>query len=213
MAEPIDRTSFYPVMLDLSGRRCLVVGGGVVAARKARSLLESGAIVTVLTPALSSEMESLVPSLQALKRKPYEAGDVSGYRLVVTATGTPAVDRMVYDDAESHGIWVNSSDDPAHSSFILPAVFRDGDVTVSVSTGGLSPALAVWLRDRIEASSGSELGTLAQVLGEARHQLRQRGVAISSVDWRGLLDGPLPALVEAGELDRAVDIIDEAAGL
>ena len=213
MTEETGLPAFYPVMLDLAGLPCLVVGGGLVAVRKARSLLASGATVTVLTPALSNEMESLVPSLHAVERRTYEAGDASGYRLIVTATGDPSVDGAVFEDAESHGTWVNSSDDLAHSSFILPAVFRDGDVTVSVSTGGLSPALAVWLRDRIAARNGSGLGTLARILGEARDQLRQRGLAVSSVDWQGLLDGPLPTLVEAGALERAAEIVNDAAGL
>ena len=213
MTEETGLPAFYPVMLDLAGLPCLVVGGGLVAVRKARSLLASGATVTVLTPALSNEMESLVPSLHAVERRTYEAGDASGYRLIVSATGDPSVDGAVFEDAESHGVWVNSSDDLAHSSFILPAVFRDGDVTVSVSTGGLSPALAVWLRDRIAARNGSGLGTLARILGEARDQLRQRGLAVSSVDWQGLLDGPLPTLVEAGALERAAEIVNDAAGL
>ena len=143
------RRSFYPVSLDVAGRPCLVVGGGPVAARKARALVECGAAVTVVAPGLSREMEALEPLLHAVERRPYRSGDVSAFRLVVTATGVPEVDGAVYAEAEAAGIWVNSADDPAHCSFILPAVHRDGAVTVSVSTGGLSPALASWLRDRI----------------------------------------------------------------
>ena len=80
----------------------------------------------------------------------------------------PEVDGAVYADAEAAGVWVNSADDLAHCSFILPAVHRDGAVTVSVSTGGLSPALASWLRTRLAAAVRDGLGTLAQLLGEAR---------------------------------------------
>ena len=176
-----------------------------MAARKVRALLECGANVTVIAPSLSADMEDLTPSLAAVEQRDYHDGDASAFRLVVTATGIPDVDGAVFADADAAGVWVNSADDPAHCSFILPAVHRDGAVTVSVSTGGLSPALASWLRDRLAASSGEGLGTLAQLLGEARERLRAAGVRSDSVDWVALLDGPLPELVRSGDLDGACD--------
>jgi len=207
-----DRASFYPVSLDVTNRRCLVVGAGPVAARKARALVECGAVVTVIAPLLSKDMESLGPLLHALERRPYRTGDASAFRLVVTATGRPEVDGAVYADAEAAGVWVNSADDPAHCSFILPAVHRDGAVTVSVSTGGLSPALASWLRDLIADQWDGHLGTLARLLGEARGRLRAAGLPSDSVDWTALLDGPLPALVQSGDLERARVVVTAAAG-
>ena len=206
-----DRTSFYPVSLDVTNRPCLVVGAGPVAARKARALVECGAIVTVVAPSLGKDMEALEPLLHALERRPYRPGDASAFRLVVTATGRPDVDGAVYADAEAAGVWVNSADDPAHCSFILPAVHRDGAVTVSVSTGGLSPALASWLRDRIADQWDGEIGTLALLLGEARERLRAAGLPSDSVDWATLLDGPLPELVRSGDLDAAREIVSSAA--
>ena len=213
MTEPArDRRPFYPVSLDVAGRRCLVVGGGPIAERKARRLLECGALVTVITPTLSADMELLVPLLHTLERRPYESGDATTFRLVVTATGIPVVDGAVYADADAAGVWVNSADDPAHSSFILPAVHRDGDVTVAVSTGGLSPALASWLRTRLAAQCGGGLGTLAELLSEARARLRRAGRPSESVDWRALLEGPLPELVRSGEIDSARAILSAAIG-
>jgi siroheme synthase-like protein len=150
--------------------------------------------------------------LRTIERRPYEPGDAAGFRLVITATGDPAADGVVYADAESRGIWVNSADDSAHSTFILPAVHRDGAVTVSVSTGGTSPALATWLRNRVAARCGAGLGTLAEILGDARQRLRQRGADLGSVDWQALLEGPLPDLVEGGKLDNAQAIVEEATG-
>ncbi len=194
---------YYPVSLDVSGRSCLVVGGGSVAARKARTLLDCGAAVTVIAPALSDDMEGLVPSLHALERRRYGKGDASAFRLVITATGIPEVDGSVYADAEAAGVWANSADDVARCSFILPAVHRDGPVTVSVSTGGLSPALASWLRTRLAADCGDGLGLLAELLGEARANLKRAGLRSDAVDWMRLLDGPLPALVRAGDIDNA----------
>ncbi len=212
MTDSSTSLTLYPVSLDLSGRPCLLVGGGRVAARKARTLLECGAVVTLIAPTLSDDIEALVPSLHAVERRRYRRGDAATFRLVVTATGRPDVDGAVYADAEGAGVWVNSADDRAHSSFILPAVHRDGAVTVAVSTGGLSPALASWLRTRLAARCGENLGTLAQVLADARLRLLEAGGRSDSVDWAGLLDGPLPALVQSGDLDNAQAIVRSAVG-
>jgi siroheme synthase-like protein len=202
--------AFYPVSLDVTGRACLVVGGGRVAARKAGALLECGARVTVIAPSLAPEMEALTDRLEAVELRPYATGDAARFRLVMTATGLPDVDGAVHEDSEAAGVWVNSADDRAHSSFILPAVHRDGAVTVAVSTGGLSPAMASWLRTRLAANCGDGLGALAQVLGETRARLRADGKAVEDVDWTGLLDGPLPSLVASGEIDRALSVIKAA---
>jgi siroheme synthase-like protein len=205
-----DPTSFYPVSLDVTGRACLVVGGGPVAARKARALLECGALVTVIAPSLAQEMEVLTDRLEAVERRPYASGDAARFRLVVTATGRPDVDGSVHDDAEAAGVWVNSADDRAHSSFILPAVHRDGSVTVAVSTGGLSPAFSSWLRDRLAAQCGENAGALAALIGEARERLRRAGRPSDSVDWAALLDGPLLDFVRAGDWDNALAIVAAA---
>jgi len=178
-----------------------------VAARKARSLLECGAVVTVVAPSLCEEMDRLGPSLSAVERRAYRPGDSAGFHLVVTATGHSDVDAAVYADADARGIWVNSADDRAHSSFILPAIHRDGAVTIAVSTGGLSPALASWLRTNLAHLSGHHLGRLAQLMAEARDELRRQGRRSDSVDWAMLLDGPLPELVRAGDLDNARAIV------
>ena len=108
-----------------------------MAARKAGGLLRCGALVTVIAPAFCDAMTQLTPL--TLERRPYAPGDAAGYRLVVTATGIPAVDGAVYADAEAAGVWVNSADDVAHCSFILPSVHRDGPVSVAVSTGRDQP--------------------------------------------------------------------------
>jgi siroheme synthase-like protein len=200
--------TFYPVSLDVTGRACLVVGGGRVAARKARTLLECGALVTVIAPSLAPETEQLTDRLHAVERRAYATGDAARFRLVVTATGLAHVDGAVHDDAEAAGVWVNSADDRAHSSFILPAVHRDGTLTVAVSTGGLSPAFASWLRDRLATECGENAGALAALIGEARERLQRAGRPSDSVDWAALLDGPLLDLVRAGDWSNARAIVD-----
>ena len=186
-----------------------MVGGGPVAARKARTLLECGASVTVIAPTLSSEMEALVPSLHAVERRPYRPGDVSAFRLVVTATGLPDVDGAVYADAEAAGVWVNSADDRAHCSFILPAVHRDGAVTVSVSTGGAQPGPRLVAPDRARRSvRGGSREPWPSCSAKARERLQRAGLRSDAVDWAALLDGPLPELVRSGDLDNARAIVD-----
>jgi siroheme synthase-like protein len=202
--------SYLPVSLNIDGRPCLVVGGGPVAARKARNLLECGALVTVIAPALSNEMSALEAVTHV--RRPYQKGDAASYRLVVTATGIPTVDSEVFADADAAGVWVNSADDPVHCSFILPSVHRDGPVSIAVSTAGRSPALASWLRRRIAEDVGG-LGNLAGLLGEARRRLHEAGRTTETVDWSELLNGPLASLVQAGRIPEAQQLIDRAIGL
>jgi siroheme synthase-like protein len=187
-----------------------VVGGGPVAARKARGLLGCGATLTVIAPDVCAAMAELTPL--TIERRPYAEGDAGAYRLVVTATGIPAVDATVSADAEAAGVWVNSADDVEHCSFILPSVHRDGAVTVAVSTGGRSPALASWLRARLAAQEGTGLGALAELLGRARQSVHDAGRSTEKVNWVALLDGSLPELVRDGRFDEARAVVEAVTG-
>ena len=209
--EPL--TDYYPVSLNLEGRSCLVVGGGPVAARKASGLLACGATVTVIAPEVCDAMAELAELAPlSIERRPYATGDAAAYRLVVTATGISAVDGAVYADGEAAGVWVNSADDVTHCSVILPSVHRDGAVTVAVSSGGRSPALASWLRRRMAAQGGEGLGELAELLGQARQRMHDAGRGTEKTDWAALLDGPLPGLVRDGQLEQARTLIEAATG-
>jgi siroheme synthase-like protein len=138
--------AYYFACLDLTGRRCLVVGGGAVGIEKARGLLDAGASVTVVAPELEPELRELpVEWIQAR----YASSDLDGYRLVIAATPDREVNRRVFEDAEARGIFCNVADDPDLCSFILPAIHRQGPIAVAVSTGGASPALAQRLRGEI----------------------------------------------------------------
>ena len=210
----------YPVGLVVRGRRCLVVGGGRVAGRKIGSLLAGGAAVTVVAPevheatgelAVSGAIDAIDESPLDIQIRPYRTGEAAEYRLVVAATGISAVDQSVYDDAEAAGVWVNVADDPARCSFVLPAVARNGDVTVAVSTGGASPALAVWLRDRIDDEIRPWAGELAVLHGEARDRVHATGRSTETIDWRAALDGPVPDLVRRGQREAARAALDEIA--
>ena len=205
-------TPLYPVGLVVAGRRCLVVGGGPVAGRKISALLACGAAVTMVAPQVHAAMAVLAagePAAPAggpplkIELRPYRPGEAASYRLVVTATGVAEVDRAVHADAEAAGVWVNSADDAANCTFLLPAVHRDGPVTIAVATGGASPALATWLRRQVAEAVGPRLGELATILEEGRRAVHARGGSTEAVDWPALLDGPLPDLVRQGRTGEA----------
>jgi precorrin-2 dehydrogenase / sirohydrochlorin ferrochelatase len=190
----------YPVHLDVAGRPCLVVGAGRVAAGKISGLLAAGARVRVVAPEVAPEVEALGVEVE---RRPYRKGEVAGHRLVITATDDPSVNRQVFLDGEEAGVWVNSADDPANCSFTLPAVVRRGALTVTVATGGHSPALASWLRTRFSEELGPEYETLLQLLAERREALRSEGIPTEGLDWRRALDSGILDLVRQGRTAEA----------
>lgn len=175
----------FPINLNLDGRRCLLIGGGRIATRKAEQLLACGAELTVIAPELTDELRSL--PVTVLERH-YRAGDLAGFRLVVTATADPIVDQQIFDEAERLGIWVNSADDPQRCSFTLPAVVRRGDVMVTASTGGTSPALSTWLRQQLSGIIGEEFALIATELSAERARIHAEGASTEDLDWRPIID-------------------------
>lgn len=165
----------YPMMVDLVGRRCLVVGGGRVAERKVRLLLACGAAVRVVSPVVSAALDTLAESgAIRLSRRRVRAADLAGAFLVFAATDDPAVNARVAALARTSGGLVNVADDPAACAFHVPASFRRGDLTVAVSTGGGSPALAKRLRQRLEAAVGPEYDAFLSALRELRERARRQ---------------------------------------
>jgi siroheme synthase-like protein len=138
---------YYPVFLDLREREVLVVGAGKVALRKVRGLLEAGASVTVVSPAILPEFEELAVKLV---RRKFRKTDVKEQALVFAATDQRAVNESVGLAASARGILVNVADAPGECGFLVPARIRQGDVQIAVSTSGRDPRMAVALRKRIE---------------------------------------------------------------
>lgn len=162
-------------LIGLDRRRTVVVGGGSIATRKVTGLLEAGARVTVISPTLTSELKTLAEAGRiTVIERPYRQGDLVDALLVIAATDDLAVNEAVWQEAEQRGCLVNVVDDPPHCNFILPAIVRRGEVTVAISTGGASPALARRLREWLETLIGPEYGDLATLLGELRPELRSR---------------------------------------
>jgi siroheme synthase-like protein len=198
----------YPInVIGLEQRHSVVIGGGNVAARKVAGLLEAGARVTVISPALAPELETLAETGRIVFiGRDYRTGDLAGAFLAIAATDEPAVNQAVWQEAEQLGCLVNVVDDAAHSNFIVPAVVRRGEVSVAVSTGGASPALARRLRERLETLVGPEYGELADLLAELRPQLLSRfesGEARLAVALR-LVDSELPGILRQSGREAAL---------
>ena len=196
MNEPL-----YPINLRVNGARCLVVGGGKVAAGKVLGLLEAGAVVTVVAPEVSDEVASLEGVHH--ERRAYQPGDLAGYRLAIAATGDPEVNRAVFLEGEATGVWVNAADDPDNCSFTLPARIRRGALLVTFATGGNSPALASWLRRRYTDEFGPEYEVLIDLLAEARAELQERGMSTEGPGWQRALDSGMLDLIREGDLAEA----------
>ncbi len=181
----------YPIFLDLSDVAVLVVGGGRVALHKATNLVQAGAIVSVISPEVVEGFDAVV---ERIEKRTYRRGDVVGFRLVFTATDDPRVNAQVASDAKSHGIWINSADDPDNCSFILPAVARRGLVTVAVSSDGASPALAQRLRTDIASGHLTEAVEAAAIeIKRQRDEILATGASSEAVDWDDRIDSALHA--------------------
>ncbi len=164
-----------PVSLDVAGRPVLVVGDSEAAERKAAVMIDAGAVVTCIA------------------RADYRPGDAARYRLVIVA-GDRAGNQGVFDDAEAAGVWCNAVDDPERCSFLFPSILRRGPVTVAVSTGGASPALAAWLRRELEDAVGPEIADVALRLAEERRRVHATGASTEGLDWAARIEAHLAQL-------------------
>ena len=196
----LDLPPTLPIALKLAGRTCLVVGGGRIGERKVRELLRVRANVIVVAPQFCQELIQLSEGSTdlSLVQRPFTVSDLDAMTLVITATGVPEVDGAVYEAATARGLWANSADDPEHCTFYLTAVVRRDPVAVAVSTSGASPALASYLRRRLDAILEEEIGPLAIVLHEARRELHARGESTESRAWDQIVNDELVALAVAG---------------
>jgi len=197
--------SYYPIFLNISGRRCVVVGGGQVALRKVRTLIECGADIEVISPDLCLELRRLAESreVRALNRE-YQSGDLRGAFVVIAVTDNSDVNRKVAEEAKRNAALVNVVDDAENSDFIIPSYLRRGDVTVAISTAGKSPALARKIRTRLEKDLGNEYASLTNLIGEVRAEAKRQRIQVDGDDWQEALDlDLLLELLHSGESERA----------
>ena len=205
-------TAFYPVFLDLHGRRAVVIGGGAVAEQKVHGLVGAGAHVTVVSTDVSPALGALARrNAIEHKRRPYRRGDLKGAWLAIAATDDRGTNGAVWAEAEQLGVPLNAVDDLEHCSFIAPAVHREGDITVAVSTAGKSPALAVRLRQRIARLVGRAEARLCELLGELRPGLAERvpDTPARTALWYRIVDSNVIDFVRRGDVEGARRRIDE----
>ena len=198
----------YPVNLLVRGRRVVVVGGGRIAARKIEALLEAGAVVHVVALDLVDELQVARDEGHiTVAERSFESTDLDGAWLVTAATSTAAVNRAVFEAGEARRVWVNAADDPSNCSFTLMSVVRQGDLVVTVGTGGRSPALATYLKDHVAQEMGPEWAALLELLSEAREELRAGGTSSETVDWRRALDSGMLELIRGGRTAEAKELL------
>jgi len=208
-------TEFYPVFLDLRGRRVVVIGGGAVAEQKVRGLIAAGAHVTLVSPDVTPALADLVGrGAIELRPRPYHGGDLAGAWLAIAASDDRGVNEAVWAEAERLGVPLNAVDDLEHCSFIAPAIHREGDITIAVSTGGKSPALAVRLRQRIARLVGRAEARLCALLGELRPELAARvpDARARTALWYEIVDSDVIEFVRRGDVEGARARIDELVG-
>ncbi|MDI6604344.1 MAG: bifunctional precorrin-2 dehydrogenase/sirohydrochlorin ferrochelatase [Thermoanaerobacteraceae bacterium] len=169
---------YYPVMMNIKDKKCLVVGGGNVALRKISSLLKCGAKVTVISQAFKKDIYMLYNEgkIDVIERC-YFDDDVKGYNIVIVATDDRKTNKRVASDCQKYNIPVNVVDDKELSTFIVPSVVAKGDITISISTNGKSPLLTRMIREKLEKQFTEEYELLLKELEKMRNRLKESDLA------------------------------------
>lgn len=201
----IDTPDYYPVWLDLTGKSCVVVGGGAVAERKIAGLMNANAAITVISPEITAVIAEW---LDKGRLKGILAGYDPQYSseafLVIAATDSSVVNNQVYEDAAARGQLINRVDCPEQSHFIVPAIVRRGKLVIAVSTSGASPSLAGEIRDKLEQAYGEEYESYVDFLGELRLRVQQRIVepAARRKILKKVLELDILAWIREGSFDK-----------
>jgi siroheme synthase-like protein len=209
--------AYYPLFMDLAGRACVVIGGGIIAEGKVLGLLAAAADVTVVSPTLIDALADAARTGRiSHHRRCYREGDLAGFVLAFAATGDQDVNAAIAAEGRRARVWVNAVDDPSHCDFIVPALVRRGALTVAISTGGASPALARAVREDLERHLGEEYAALVEVAGDVRRELRDRARRVDAGAWHAALTDPgfrrLVAEGRRGLASRRLKACLEAAG-
>ena len=207
---------YYPVNLDMTNKRCVVVGGGDIAERKVARLLECGAQVTVVS-------KSLTPVLKARKKtgqmdhidRDYEEQALDGAFIVIGATDRNDVNERISKDAMARGLLVNIVDDPDRCNFILPSLVQQGDLSIAISTGGKSPALAKKLRKELEKQYGPEYQTLLVIMGILRKRILagDQRAADNKAVFEDLVHSDILQAIREKDRGRVNTIIHDLTGI
>jgi len=197
--------SYYPVFLNISDKRCVVVGGGQVALRKVRAMLEHGANIDVISPDLCSELVQLTKrgEINVLNRE-YQIGDLKGAFVAIAATDNDEINRRIAEEAKRNAVLVNVVDEVKNSDFIVPSYLHRGEITIAISTAGKSPALARKIRTKLEKDFGDEYASLTRLISEVRAEAKKQKIEVDGNDWQEALDlDLLLELLKRGEEKKA----------
>lgn len=202
---------YLPLFYQLKGLRCLVVGGGDIACRKAGLLQRAGASLRVVAPVFCEEMTQLLAvddTSQTLLRD-YAAADLDDVALVIAATDDESVNQQVSQDARQRNIPVNVVDNPALCTFILPSIVDRSPIVIAVSSGGTSPVLARMIRAKLETTIPASYGRLAELMGRFRDQVKARYGDVNQRRgfWESILSGPVAEYVFAGKEQDAEQLL------
>ena len=200
--------TFYPVFLNLTGRRCVIIGGGQIAEGKISKLLDSGAKIIVISPDATQGIRGFAERGQIeFDLRKYQEGDLQGAFLVIAATNDREVNQEIFEEAEKQGILLNAVDDMPRCSFIAPSIVEKGPVTVAISTGGASPALARKLRENMEVSSALDWADATGVLSKARQIIKDKQIAVDPQRWQCCMTDELLTMIQAGHENEALDLL------
>ena len=199
---------YYPVFLNLAGKRCVIIGGGTIAQGKIGGLLQAGCQITVISPDATPGIRQAAQrgDVTWLERT-YQPGDLEGAFIGVAATNVWHVNREIYEEAERLGVLLNVVDDPDLCSFIAPSVVKREPVTLAISTGGASPALARKLRETLAHAEALEWADLADVLAQARRIVKEKRVVIDPERWQCCITRSLLEMVQEGRSAEALDLL------
>ena len=195
---------YYPVFLDIAGKLVVVIGGGEVALRKVEVLLDAGARVTVVSPALHEGLRTLATAGRVNHiGRTYQPGDVEGYALAFVGTDDRSANEAVAREGKERGVWVNAVDDPPNCDFIMPGVVSRGGLIIAVSTSGGSPAMARKMREELEAFLTEDYVLMLELAAEVRGALREQGVMVDPEVWNAALDTEVKRLLGDGRRAEA----------
>jgi precorrin-2 dehydrogenase/sirohydrochlorin ferrochelatase len=205
----------YPLFAIIEDKPCLVVGGGAVGERKVHDLLDSGAKVSVVSKTLSPPLAALAERGEIVYlAEDFSDSQVEGMALVMAATDDPEVNARVSAAAQGRGIWVNVADEPEHCTFIVPAQVKRGDLTLAISTGGASPALARQVREDLQQHFGPEYGPYLDLLKRVRARLlsERRAHPDNAELFTRLVRSSLKDAVAEGDRTRVMWVLREVMG-
>lgn len=206
---------YYPVYLDVKGRRCLVVGGGQVGTRKVGTLLQCGAEVTVISHEVTAELSEMAKQgCIDLRLRDYRSSDLDHVFLVICATDDQVLNRTVHQDAEAAQRLCNIADQPALCNFVLPSIINQGSLSIAISTAGKSPAFAKFLRRQLQEQFGPEYGVMLDLMGAVRKRLLAQEHAPEQHKplFEKLIQGGLLALIKDNDHQGINALLESVLG-